>query len=52
MINNTFMREFQVNFGKETFNFSITDITRGYKPNEVKKLVVPPFAAYKAKDIV
>jgi hypothetical protein len=49
LINNTLMREFQANIGKESFKFSIVDITRGYKLNEVKKLVVPLFAAYKAK---
>ncbi len=49
LINNTLMREFMANIGKESFKFSIADITRGYKLNEVKKLVVPLFAAYKAK---
>jgi len=49
LINNTLISEFKANIGKESFKFSIADITRGYKLNEVKKLVVPLFAAYKAK---
>ncbi len=48
-INNTFMYYLRQNIGKYRFKIDINELTKGYKPSEVKILVLPLFAAYKAK---